>query len=269
MSSKPQRLWFSSSVPFSSAQKRRKGPPPSSPWKTARSAQPPPKPQELEPITHSTTARYHLDPALVRIRINLLGIYVFIAVNAAVFLVWTFWARGSPPNYQWMLDNFTMSARNLDAGRWWTLLTAQISHEQPIHAIVMGYVMHNLAQAIAMPAIQPVKHLATLMLTTAATSAAGYIVWDRARSDRKQSGGLGASGIMCGMAMALMCISPMSQWMFFFFVPAKGWQMAVGLVAFDMAGLCFESPIAHAAHLGGSAGGLLWWLVMRRTLRLP
>ncbi len=38
-------------------------------------------------------------------------------------------------NQDWMMDNFTASMSNLEAGRWWSLFGASVSHKELPHLL--------------------------------------------------------------------------------------------------------------------------------------
>lgn len=47
---------------------------------------------------------------------------------------------------RFMNDNFVLSKRNTEAGRWWTLVTSEFSHKDPIHFLFNMMAFHGSAK---------------------------------------------------------------------------------------------------------------------------
>eukprot|EP01128_Nolandella_sp_AFSM9_P004262 TRINITY_DN1884_c0_g1_i3.p1 TRINITY_DN1884_c0_g1~~TRINITY_DN1884_c0_g1_i3.p1 ORF type:complete len:220 (+),score=12.53 TRINITY_DN1884_c0_g1_i3:15-674(+) len=61
-------------------------------------------------------------------------IYLIITINVIVFLIWEFLGTTSWGT-RFMIDNFTLSVRNVSEGRVWTFLTSMFSHNSFFHLL--------------------------------------------------------------------------------------------------------------------------------------
>lgn len=139
-------------------------------------------------------------------------LYGIFGVNAAVYAAW-WYARdeaqrnGDHTLYRFMMRNFTSGEPNLREGRWWTLLTACVSHQELPH-----FAFNMLTFAFTAPALLPIvgaPQMLTLYVGAGLASTLIGIVWpyvvdpilhgERKSLGRKRHGvSQGASGTSFG-----------------------------------------------------------------------
>mmetsp|Transcript_15642 Transcript_15642/g.45738 ORF Transcript_15642/g.45738 Transcript_15642/m.45738 type:complete len:331 (+) Transcript_15642:91-1083(+) len=109
---------------------------------------------------------------------------------AAVFVLW----HTLPPTF--MQHHFILSWRNFQHGRWWTILTCEVSHNDLPHLLANMSGLLGAAPNLALSehAIQ----FAGFLLASAAMSSALSLYGWRAAADKEMSS-LGASGVVCGL----------------------------------------------------------------------
>lgn len=184
---------------------------------------------------------------------------------AAVFLaqsVSATWFQDST-----ILEWGQLSAKNMRAGRWWTLLT---------YATLHGFLLHFLVNAAGLfffgRRLEERYSSARLGLLTLASALGGSLLWLLFHHD-DVGGVAGASGVAAGFVAIFVWIDPRER---LAFVPVKRYWLLVLLVGTDLAGLLFRelplglarAPVSHSAHLGGVIGGSLFFLVERVLPRL-
>jgi membrane associated rhomboid family serine protease len=139
------------------------------------------------------------------------------------------------------------SALLVRLGEPWRLVTANFLHASPVHLVLNGLGLSLLGalaeRSLGSPRLGPVLALAGLG-AMAASYAAGY------------QNALGASGLVAGLAGTLL-------WLEFRAPEALpvGWRLPrrvfVGVLGLDLLVLMAVPGIAHAAHAGGFAAGVL------------
>ncbi|KAL2915880.1 hypothetical protein HK105_204581 [Polyrhizophydium stewartii] len=207
----------------------------------------------------------------------------------AVLLMWQYAigmarSKGDMSYYTWMLNNFVVSYQNaFEQGRWWTILTSMFSHKDLIHIGVNMFVLHSFAPVV-MSTIGTRQFLALYLfsgtlgaLVSMMTNA--YREWYHSRNNTQLSGlygeraplknsigSIGASGAVTGTTVLFAAMYPRAQITMFFFVPMPA-AVGIGLyVAYDI----YRSytnrggRVDAANHVGGAAGGLIWWLLKTR-----
>jgi len=197
-----------------------------------------------------------------------------LAVNAGVFIAWQL-----HPHFMRRLA--TLSEENVRAGRWWTALTCNFSHENPIHfyvnmssLITVGSAVIGQLGTTAFAGIVVCSSLfssiADLLMKRFSLSLSSRANGELAR----KRASLGFSGCNLGIFTIYCLLFPERL----FKVPVqfsvfleKQVVSATDLLKLmclgDILGLLldltiFPSPIGHAAHLGGIVAGL----VSRRIL---
>ncbi|KAH8670824.1 hypothetical protein BX600DRAFT_230436 [Xylariales sp. PMI_506] len=215
-------------------------------------------------------------------------------------------SRGSISDHPiWDMEaNWVLSWPNVLDGRWWTVLTCAASHQDGWHLAVNMWAWSVYASTAFAMGARPLPLLAVAAVSTLAGSAAS--LWDFRRKSlirssgsgggggdndhnnnnnagrggaalrrqeqqqQQQQGALGASGLVCGLAAYLTCYAPRLRFFFFplpFSVPL--WLATPLFVAYDARMVDrLDSRIGHAAHVGGTAGGVLFF-ALRRLFRLP
>lgn len=151
-------------------------------------------------------------PKLVR----RLFIWGFIGANAAISIAWTYAADDAPAagmtglepvllhplhvraprSLVYMVENLALSRRNLNEGRWWTLLTSSVSHFAPAHLILNMCEFYTWASRCFDLGLGP-GSVAGLMLGSAVccgvTGLASEVAWWPTMH-------MGASGIIYGLS---------------------------------------------------------------------
>lgn len=77
---------------------------------------------------------------------------------------------------------------------------------------------------------------------------------------------LGLSGVVMGLGAALSLSMPTTRMTGMGAIPMPMWMVMIGYVVYDSARLGDQtSQVGHAAHLGGTAfGALYYWFALRR-----
>lgn len=193
---------------------------------------------------------------------------------------------------RYLQENFVLSVTNWRAGRWWTMFTCSIMHVSPIHLGINMYILWSLApQAISLFGI---PGFTTLWLASSLAGSALTIYWqERALAPTEQSwdterswdaeqswdagakkrqtssdedarlnrGAAGASSAMLGIMAAFAAFNPHLSFQVVF-IPF-GFPAWAGVGVFTAwSAYCMYDPmllpgVGHAAHVGGTVGGLV------------
>lgn len=193
-----------------------------------------------------------------------------------------------PSLHTFFRHNFVCSVENWRAGRWWTLFTCSITHEQPLHLFVNMYCLWNFGpMAISVfgipgfAAIWLVSELAgaSLILYTQerrlsqlqqqyAPTLLSRRQIPRAELERVYAGAVGASGALFGLTSALAAWNP-SLSIGIIFLPSgvPAWAAVGAFTAFS-AYCSYDHSIlpgwSHEGHLGGIVGGLVTYFAWLR-----
>lgn len=103
----------------------------------------------------------------------------------------------------------TLTHPHSSQGRWWTLFTSAISHQDPVHLFLNMVTFHTFS-IFAFRAGVSVRSLSTLALFTTVASSASYL-WDvltRTGPQDPNVGAHGASGMVSGMGVAVALMRP-------------------------------------------------------------
>ncbi|KAK3402146.1 hypothetical protein B0T20DRAFT_403592 [Sordaria brevicollis] len=186
---------------------------------------------------------------------------------------------GQPAHWKTLYQHFTHSLDNLAQGRWWTMVTGAISHNELEH-IGKNLVAFVCLASIAIDCGVSNGQLIWISLGSAVAGGAAQL-WHnsrllendrllRARGVYVSYRALGASGIVSGLSVAVALCSPDS--LVQLSVPflrrpptVPVWTLPVFSCAWDMWMLNDPSSrIAHHAHLGGALFGGLYAFIARR-----
>ncbi|XXQ32486.1 Peptidase S54 rhomboid domain-containing protein [Plasmodiophora brassicae] len=181
-----------------------------------------------------------------------------IAANALVFMRWQLVETQKEQRY--MVDNFTCSAASA-ASRPWTLATSVFSHNLPMHFAVNMLVLYSFGP-LTIRAIGVQRFLALYFMGGLVSNIA-HVAYSRySGGDRPAHG---ASGAINSLIVAFACMFPKSEFLVMGFIPVRA-PIAVGLFAlYDFFFLGDRSIIGHAAHLGGFAFGILYYVLRLRV----
>lgn len=224
--------------------------------------------------------RGYIRPSRFTYRLILWG--VFVGPCLVVFYWWASATVKASKNddisqLKWMLENFTLSRKNIEEGRWWTLITSAFSHKDPFHLLFNMLSLRFGVEAALHTGLGPLRVL--LLATGAALSSSYASLWDGAtRKHGADRAGLGASGIVQGFLAAMALTRPWMQVSLMFIPIPVSLPIVWGLfTAWDFYNLHMarqngDSPsasgsvVGYAAHLGGSAFGALYWFVRLRPV---
>lgn len=186
----------------------------------------------------------------------------------------------------YMYNNYTLSRKNIEEGRWHTVITSAFSHQGLVHLGFNMFMIREASKIASYVGLGPGR-LAVLALGSALGGSFGALCDSYTSTEAGQPDipGLGASGMVQGMLMATMLAVPwLPMQIMFIPIDLSYRTFVVGFLAWDMYNLYEQrmagqrkeswlhagSYIGYAAHLGGAAFGALFYLVaMRRGRLLP
>lgn len=182
-----------------------------------------------------------------------------IALNAGVYLMWHLGSE------RFMAENFLVSRLHLEAGRWWTLLTAAFSHNNFAHLLLNMFVLYGFGRVIEDrwgPRRFSVFYFGAAIVSSAAHPLFQYFGWP-------MSFGLGASGAIAGVFTCFALYYPRATILFMMLIPVRAWYLAVLGSAYDLWGLIEQrsgggAHVGYAAHLAGALCGVFYVLVIER-----
>jgi membrane associated rhomboid family serine protease len=191
-------------------------------------------------------------------------VLVFLVLNAVVFGLWL-WLGTSP----FMLDNFTVSAAGLQAGRWWTVLTSEFSHVFFLHFFINMYVLASFG-----PIVEYIIGSARFLgfyLVAAIVASFGHAGVSMFVLGQPEVPALGASGAISGVILLFSLMLPQARILLFGLIPMPAIVGAFLFVGLDLAGVIWQAeggglPIGHGAHLGGALTGALYYFFVIRHL---
>ena len=111
-------------------------------------------------------------------------------------------------------DNLVLTPRNVDAGRWWTLLTPTLAHSTPLHLACNLFVTYGFGRSFV--ALYGPWRFAGVWVGGGLACAAASL-WSETRRRRRdgaryvERGSLGASGSLTAMTTALILLRPYAQ----------------------------------------------------------
>lgn len=176
-----------------------------------------------------------------------------IALNVLVFVGWqTFDLR------PFMAQHFLVSADAVAEYRVWTLLTSEFSHADATHLIFNMFGLWVFGRAIGQ--VRGASEVLRLYLFGAVIASAAHVLFLLFSGDNTPA--LGASGAVMAMAAYYGGMFPDRTLLVGFILPLPAAAAVALFILIDVFGLAIlqdKSPIAHAAHLGGAAFGLLYY----------
>ncbi|KAI6992144.1 hypothetical protein KC359_g5832 [Hortaea werneckii] len=278
---------------------------------------PPSLTQRILTRTYYHNPYFHPPPHLPS-RATTATIWTLIGLNTAVFALWQY-AQHQPPTplrhprdggrtpppltTDTLTAHTTLSWPNLHAGRYWTLLTSALSHQEPLHLVFNMLSLNAFATILTrIPGINPL-HIILLATGSALAGSLGFLYHDSRRQQSDQGGttkligrtvegphrqiargipggaqsgvetpsrssALGASGIVLGFGAAATCLAPFTRMAVMFLpVPVPLWVLTTVYAAADTYFLDDAgSRTGHAAHLGGTVFGAVFYLVVLRRV---
>ena len=229
---------------------------------------------------HSNTARDLSGWTPRQYRLGRGIIWSCVGLSTAVFVLWqyalnpavasTIQARGDRASAdtqirvrRFLQNNFVLSPGDRLRGRYWTVLTSAFSHQNTFH--LLGNMFSLLAFSSALVPGITAPNLVGLMVGSAICGSVAHIYQQKSKPIWQQAGALGASAMVMGLGAAAAMLRPWQQVLLFGFVPMPMILLAPAYVGFDTYMLQSEnSRIGHAAHLGGAAFGVIWYIILGR-----
>ena len=212
------------------------------------------------------------------------ALWGIIGVNVAVYGMWQIVQTTAEQNF--MLKNFTVSLRGLEEGRWHTLLTSSISHQDFYHLLgnMIGLYFFGADMLMAMG---PQKFLG-LYATGAVVSSLCQVGYHRfviasetsayrgigdswanyrTREYYERLPVLGASGSVNTFITMNTMMFPHNTVLVYGLIPIKAYLFGALFVLHDVWGLSKRNnSVANAGHLGGVAVGAAYYLRYLRPL---
>ena len=204
-------------------------------------------------------------------------IWVIIAINVIVFIVWQMSGPptranprpGNPELFRFMYDNFTVSKFNLTHGRVWVLFTAAFSHNSFGHILINMLIFFGFGQALLhrWGARRFVLfYLGAALISSAFHPLFSLLGWP-------SNAALGASGAIAGVIMCFALYYPKAKILLYMIIPMPAWFLVAIGVGLDVYGLINQrngggGNIGHAVHLGGAFAGAVYVLFIEKRLNL-
>ncbi|KRZ62237.1 Presenilins-associated rhomboid-like protein, mitochondrial [Trichinella nativa] len=198
------------------------------------------------------TLRQQLNDIWGKITIGQKAIGGIIALNVAVYLAW------KVPKLHPLLKRYFMCGY-FGASLCTPMIYSVFSHINFLHMAVNMYVLWSFGPTLVR--LTGLEQFVALYLTSGAVSSMCSLIIKAINRNKKVS--VGASGAILAMLMYTCCKIPDAQLTIVFlpFLTFTASQAIIMVVGFDVAGLLFRWRLFdHAAHLGGSFFGILFYI---------
>ena len=191
---------------------------------------------------------------------------VLVLANLALFLVFILvpFFSSDPDLNSFIIVNLLFSPQDLVELRPWTLVTSMFLHASALHVIFNILFLYLLGLPLEDRIGGPAFGAVYLATGIGASLVFALVEWGSLVF------ALGASGAVMGIAGAFLALYPRDRIFFilvFLILPQVRVYLAVGVVILGEAVLLFlgvQDGIAHAAHMGGVAFGILLATFLRR-----
>ncbi|OQO03811.1 hypothetical protein B0A48_10452 [Cryoendolithus antarcticus] len=209
-------------------------------------------------------------------------IWILIGLNVPIFAMWQQAKATNDRRADQLLRKYcTLSWDGIKQGRYYTTLTSAFAHQDWLHFGFNMFALNTFGSVLAMAGgVSPAKVIGLALGSALASSAA--FLWHSKPIERDHSrrgwlvatkrepirAGLGASGLVSGLAGATTLLMP-SLRMQIFPIPVAIplWGVTCIYAAVDAYFLNdSNSNVGHAAHLGGLAFGAVFYLFELRKL---
>ncbi|MBW1877051.1 MAG: rhomboid family intramembrane serine protease [Deltaproteobacteria bacterium] len=192
-----------------------------------------------------------------------------VGANVLVYVAWQMAIRQGEESL-WvgvMADHFLVSLEAMFAGRVWTLLTSAFSHIDPFHLFVNMLALWVFGRDVYR--VTGSRGFLHLYVVGALLASIGHVAYSLLSGSPNPA--LGASGSVMAIAVVFAALYPRRILLVNFFIPVPAALAVAAYVVLDALGVFGGTTdnVAHAAHLGGAAYGLLYWLIVLRRKRLP
>jgi membrane associated rhomboid family serine protease len=189
-----------------------------------------------------------------------------LVANLVVFGLWLSGALPLPV----MIENFLVSWRHLEDGRFWTLLTSVFSHNWLFHLLVNMIVLRSFG-----PPLERLLGSAGFLgfyLVAGLSGSLAHALVSNYLMDSPEQAALGASSALAGVLLVFSLTFPKARVLLFFVIPLPAIAAALLFIGIDIWGLTMQIrnggwPIGHGAHLGGALVGAVYFAWRGGTLR--
>lgn len=171
-----------------------------------------------------------------------------LGLNVLVYVMWT---QLFPPSF--MGEHFLLSARHIEAGNYWTIMTTAFSHYEFNHLLFNMIALWVFGREVEQ--VIGSRGLLRLYIMGALIASLGHLGFNFLSYTDVPA--LGASGAVMAIAVQYGALFPKRVLMINFFIPIPAAIAVAGYVLLDVWGMFSGGDgIAHAAHLGGAVYGL-------------
>ncbi|KAK4542385.1 hypothetical protein LTR36_006842 [Oleoguttula mirabilis] len=207
------------------------------------------------------------------------AVYLIIGLNTAMFGLWQYaLAKRDSKLLQKLHNNATCSWENVRAGRYWTLVTSAFTHTELTHFAFNMVAFYAFGSIMAwVPGVAAV-HVISLSVGSAIAGSVSWLYYPKganptrdrrwgsnATQVRQVNVAQGASGMVMGAAATAACLMPFApMYLMLIPVPIPLWVVTGLYAAMDIWYLDSGDKVGHAAHLGGSIYGALFYLAYLR-----
>lgn len=192
-------------------------------------------------------------------------LYTIFALNILIFISWLYASQAlrkfsDPRLYIFLSKNFLSGWVNVADGRWWTMLTACVSHQRLDH-----FLLNMVSLAFMAPPVLALTGPTTFVLLYFSAGVASSIVSMVARRfvgrGEQSDFSHGASGSVYAIMSTFACVHPTATFLIFFVIPAPAWACVTGIFAWDLwhAAQTPRDRTDSAGHVGGILAGILFW----------
>lgn len=182
------------------------------------------------------------------------------------------WVLASTPQgEEYMSLNFLVSWDAVAAGRYWTLITSEFSHNLLWHFLLNMLVFQNFG--VVLESVLGSSRFFVFYLLAAFGSSLCHCIVSKFILADPSLAALGASGAVSGIVLLFSFIFPKERIYLLGIIPLPAIVGALAFIGLDLWGLSVQVgghglPIGHGAHLGGAFTGILYYfLYVRPRLR--
>ncbi|AAS50457.2 AAR092Wp [Eremothecium gossypii ATCC 10895] len=181
--------------------------------------------------------------------------YAIIGLNCVVFGLW------QRPRFWLPLQRYALLQKDHIYSKW-SLIGSAFSHQEFWHFGMNMICLWSFGTSLAM-SLGP-ANFASLYMNSALGASLFSLWYPRIARIALMGPSLGASGALFGMFAMFSYLAPNSKIMLFFLpIPIDAWVGFLGMTTWNLAGCVFRwGTFDYAAHVGGTAMGLLygWWM---------
>jgi len=192
-------------------------------------------------------------------------------IGANVF-VWAAWQGRA--NRRWMLDNFTLSRRNLRAGRIWTIVTCNFSHMTAWHLLSNCLGIFFFGSELC--AFLGTRMFLSLFVGGGVAGCTLHLLYQNYQARKNSPLShidpplLGASAGVMAIATTFAFVFPHASFLLYGIIPIPAWVLVATYFAQDVLGAVSQpySRISHVGHVGGALAGVILYMTRIRPFRL-